>query len=415
MLTRRHLLALGGSAMLLPGLPALAEDGSERKFLFVFCFGGWDVTRVFAPLFGASAVSMEDDATLSELGGIPFVDSAARPSVRAFFDQHAEKTCVINGFEVTSITHQRCLQILMTGSGAGGRDDWGSRIANASAHAPTLPYVVVAGPAYTDQLANDVVRLGNDGQFERLFSGTSLELAERPAAAPTAATAAEIDAFLRGDLEAFIAAESGQDGGRFGELYTTALDRQARLMSDVDVDFNPELTEPPIRAQMNTALDALELGLSRCAQVEYKGTFEQTWDTHSDNRRQSDHFEELFEVLGGLMDDLEARPSPTGAGTLADDTTVVVWSEMGRTPGLNTSAGKDHWTFTSCMLIGGGVQGGRVFGEYDDTQVGAPMDLATGDVSDTGVTLTAANIGATLMALADTDPGPDEPILGVLA
>ncbi|MCP4808046.1 MAG: DUF1501 domain-containing protein [Proteobacteria bacterium] len=415
MISRRHLLALGSSALLLPSFPALADEDGERKFLFVFCFGGWDVTRVYAPLFESPVVSMESDAAASTIGGLTFVDSEARPSVRSFFESHAEKACVINGFEVTSITHQRCLQILQTGSGAGSRDDWGSRIGHGSSLDPTMPYVVVGGPAYTSELANDVVRLGNDGQFERLLSGSSLELASRPAEPLSEATAAEVDAFLRGDIERFVEAGVGQDGARFGGLYTNALDRQATLASQGGVDFNPEKTSPPVRAQLNTALDALELGLSRCAQVEYQGTFEQTWDTHSDNSRQSDHFEELFEVLSDLMDDLALRPSPGGSGTLADETTVVVWSEMARTPALNTSNGKDHWTFTSCMLVGDGITGGRVVGGFDDTQLGQPIDLSTGELSDAGTTLGAANIGATLLALADVDPGEDEPIVGILA
>ena len=413
--TRRQVLAMGGGALLLPGLPALADDHGEHNFLFVFCFGGWDVTRVFAPLFDSSVVSMEDDATLATLGGLSFVDSEERPSVRAFFEDHAEKSCVINGFEVTSITHQRCLQILMTGTGSTGRDDWGSRIANGSNRELTLPHVVVGGPAYTADLANDVVRLGNDGQFERLFSGSSLAKASRPTDIPSAATAAEVDAFLRGDLDRYMASNAGQDGERFGSLYTTALDRQALLDAGGGVDFDPERSEPPLRSQLATALDALEMGLSRCAQVEYRGTFEQTWDTHSDNRRQSDHFEELFDVLGDLMRELTLRPSPNGSGALSDNTTVVVWSEMARTPSLNTSNGKDHWTFTSCLVIGDGVTGGRVVGGFDETQVGLPLDLASGELSDSGVTLDAANIGATLLALADVDPGEDEPILGVLA
>ena len=46
--------------------------------------------------------------------------------------------------------------------------------------------------------------------------------------------------------------------------------------------------------------------------------------------------------------------------------TVVVTSEMGRTPRINPNAGRDHWTFCySAMLAGAGIRGGTVYGESD--------------------------------------------------
>jgi len=62
---------------------------------------------------------------------------------------------------------------------------------------------------------------------------------------------------------------------------------------------------------------------------------------------------------------LEALPAPEG-GSLLDQTTVLVMSEMGRTPIHNAAIGKDHWPVTSAMLVGAGVAGGRVVGATDD-------------------------------------------------
>jgi len=94
---------------------------------------------------------------------------------------------------------------------------------------------------------------------------------------------------------------------------------------------------------------------------------------------------------------LDGRP-------LSENTTVVVLSEMGRTPKLNSTGGKDHWTFTSAMLIGSGIRGGQAVGGYDDTLMGLPTDLGSGETTESGTPLTAAHLGATLMALADIDP-----------
>ena len=45
---------------------------------------------------------------------------------------------------------------------------------------------------------------------------------------------------------------------------------------------------------------------------------------------------------------LDASPG-VYAPTLAEETVVVVLSEMGRTPGINGTDGKDHWPWTSAM------------------------------------------------------------------
>lgn len=412
MFTRRGFLGATGAGLLAPRLAWAAE--TERKFLFVFCYGGWDVTTVLAPLFESAWIDTEDDATVAEIDGLKFADSESRPLTRAFFEEYAAKTAFVHGFEISSITHTRCQRILLTGNGTGRSDDWGSRIAAGTSRSLALPYVVVGGPAYTVDLANQVVRMGTDGQFGELLLGEALSRAATPVELPSETATASVDAFLRADTAAFGAQHAGEDAERFASLQLEALDRQETLRGLGDaVEFTPAVGGVPVRGQLNTAMDALELGLSRCAQVEYLGLFEQTWDTHSDNSRQSDHFEELFEILGESLADMATRPGE-GGGSLLDETTVVVFSEMGRTPQYNPSKGKDHWTFTSAMLLGSGIRGGQQIGGYDDTQVGLATDLDTGEAHTSGTALTAAHVGATLLALADMDPGETPPIAALM-
>jgi hypothetical protein len=90
-------------------------------------------------------------------------------------------------------------------------------------------------------------------------------------------------------------------------------------------------------------------------------TLDTTWDTHSRN------FHELKDRLmpsvdrpiAALLEDLE------NTGLLEE--TLVVWnSEFGRTPKINTNAGRDHWgRCNSVVMAGGGVPGGQVFGASD--------------------------------------------------
>ena len=67
----------------------------------------------------------------------------------------------------------------------------------------------------------------------------------------------------------------------------------------------------------------------------------------------------LDQVIPALLSDLEGRG-------LLDSTLVVVMGEMGRTPKVNGSAGRDHWPQCGfSLLFGGGVQQGMVYGTTD--------------------------------------------------
>ncbi len=111
------------------------------------------------------------------------------------------------------------------------------------------------------------------------------------------------------------------------------------------------------------------------------------WDTHSDLvTRLKEGFTGAKSPVGlvpsldmayaALITDLYERG-------LLDDTLVVVMGEFGRTPKLNTQAGRDHWPRVfSVMLAGGGVSGGQVIGSSDDmgespnSRPVTPADLA---------------------------------------
>src|SRR5688572_17013974 len=114
MISRRNLLAssAGLAAFGLPS-PVSAISGGGRKLVFVFNPGGWDPTRVFADGFDL-AVDMEPDAERATIGGIGFVDHAARPAVRAFFEAHHARSLVLNGILVRSIAHEICTMIALT-------------------------------------------------------------------------------------------------------------------------------------------------------------------------------------------------------------------------------------------------------------------------------------------------------------
>jgi hypothetical protein len=87
------------------------------------------------------------------------------------------------------------------------------------------------------------------------------------------------------------------------------------------------------------------------------------WDTHANNFR--DLKQKLlppFDLgFSALLDDLDAR------GQLSE-TLVVCLGEFGRTPKINSAAGRDHWAAcNSVVLAGAGVRPGQVHGASDGT------------------------------------------------
>jgi len=84
------------------------------------------------------------------------------------------------------------------------------------------------------------------------------------------------------------------------------------------------------------------------------------FDTHNNNfPAMQNHGDVMDPALASLISDLAA------SGKLAK-TLVLVLSEFGRTPRINTNAGRDHHARCfSCFMAGGGIRGGQVIGESD--------------------------------------------------
>lgn len=84
----------------------------------------------------------------------------------------------------------------------------------------------------------------------------------------------------------------------------------------------------------------------------------QEWDTHTNNFKtlKDTRLPELDQAVAALLDDLESRG-------LLDTTLVALFGEFGRTPKINTTAGRDHWSNVfSVMITGGGLRRGQVIG-----------------------------------------------------
>ena len=86
------------------------------------------------------------------------------------------------------------------------------------------------------------------------------------------------------------------------------------------------------------------------------------WDDHVQIRENYEkQMPPLDNALATLIRDLDDRG-------LLDSTLIWVASEFGRTPKINASAGRDHWSRVfSIALAGGGLKRGKFYGDSDAT------------------------------------------------
>lgn len=104
------------------------------------------------------------------------------------------------------------------------------------------------------------------------------------------------------------------------------------------------------------------------------------WDTHGDNFKQlKDNLLPKYDrALAALVADLADRG-------LDQEVLVMAFGEFGRTPRINTGAGRDHWPGAmSVVYAGGGMRMGQVIGETD-ARAEAPISrpCSPGDVLST--------------------------------
>ena len=418
MINRRDFLQFTGLSGIALGagmvpFQSLAASQSNLNFVFVFNGGGWDPTRVFANCFDQRAVDMELDAGISQIGDLRWVDHVDRPSVTAFFNRFHSQSTIFNGLLVPSVAHGSCRRLMMTGTSNDGASDWAAIIAGESSYGLALPQMVLSGPSYPGQHGTSVTRAGTSGQLNALLSGQVLEWSDQPTERPSTKMEDRMDSYLIRRAAAAVESANLPKEQALYEAYEASLLRGVEL-KDLQQVINWSASGD-LTSQGNLAAQLLSMGISRTIMMNHGGS---GWDTHQNNdATQSQSWESLFGGLLDMADRFSTLPGNQG-GSLLDETCIVVMSEMGRTPALNGNEGKDHWPYTSALVMGPGLQGGRVIGATDEFYYGERIDFDSGELWRDGLDLSVGNLGATLLASADVDPGDYlpgvSPVQGVL-
>ncbi len=158
----------------------------------------------------------------------------------------------------------------------------------------------------------------------------------------------------------------------FDRLYTGKDDlsmsykegQQAReiLLQELDQEMNMANQGAP--SPVNFATDAQNLAKLMVGDAKTQLGFMSVggWDTHiNENNLLNRNLKPLGEGLSALV---------KGLGSTYKDTAIVVMSEFGRTVRENGNLGTDHGHGNVIWLLGGGIQGGKVYGDWPGLEEG---------------------------------------------
>jgi uncharacterized protein (DUF1501 family) len=199
----------------------------------------------------------------------------------------------------------------------------------------------------------------------------------------------------------------GGPAGRSLAAAAALLDRMATASAFAAAPWT-DATRPiavNLQQDLQRALWAIENDLVACCQVSVD-RYGQPWDSHWDNHRvQTSTSRSTMPLIARFLRELGERRNAHGA--LADQTLVVLGSELGRFPRLNGAHGKDHWPEAPFLFWGAGIVPQQRFGETGAHLEARPVSLRTGRaVAAGGELVTLDDIGATLLDLAGVDPAP---------
>lgn len=359
---RRHFLQAlwaAGALPLLPSIrPARAASNAPLFLLNLTATGGWDVASFCDPKLNLPGQPLINHwATtqgIAQVGNIPYAPFAANQD---FFSQHYAKTLVINGINTRTNSHTVGRLMALTGFDREGGPSLGALYAAALGAGMAMPLMVGSTFETGGLLAPSQINDGLQELIKLNKAGTSNYLADD-------------DLNLIRQQQRRLNAANPQSGHTWA-AYNAALNTDdSRFPLCLDLLNNLPLGNFPIGRDilsLRFALCAFAAGLGLAFDYNLYG-----FDTH-DN-----HDSRMAASLTNLTTMASAAWFYAAQLGIASQLLVVMSSEFGRTPFYNSSQGKDHWPYTSLLVMQDGVPWtNRVIGKTDAKLVGMALDAAS--------------------------------------
>jgi uncharacterized protein (DUF1501 family) len=401
-ISRRQILQSGASlcgalslAPLLNWSTARAQSFSvQRRLVWINMRGGWDILEVMDPkVSSTSGIDMVYDWGLAQtIGGSTEKLGRWLPNIAALGDD----VLAVRGLTMGTTSHTAGSVYMDTGvlSNAGNVNAASIPAIVASESGATIPIIQLNGGSdpQTDRgLLNpvSVVRAQNLDLYRSMYPEDSDELEQKML----------ILDYLKSSITRLQDRIGTND--RLADVATAEEKIRVQFQDDVgaklaleDADRAPFNVDPPASLNQGQAdafalsLKLLKNDLVTCLNLGVGG-----FDTHANQENNLQPILQNFDyLLATFVNELKA------AGQL-DSTLIVVYSDFGRTPKVNQRNGRDHWPVGGALMLGGGIQGGRVVGATDDDLRALPVSTTTGVADDAGTTLNPTHLGGSVLEL----------------
>ncbi len=405
-LTRRELL-LGGTylagyvmaSQFLPGGQALGagQYPPQRRLVWINMSGGWDILEITDPKpASTSGIDMMYDwGAAQALAGGGANDKIGRWLINTA--AMGQDVVVVRGLNMGTTSHMAGAVYMDTGvlSNSGNVNAASIPAIVASESTATIPIIQLNG--------------GMDPQIDRgLLSPVSVVRAQNldlyRSMYPEGTDAVEQKMLVLNYLNSSIARAKAKTGDHDrlkavasaqSKIQTQVADNvgsKLELTNDDRTAFNinaPRTMNNGMRDAFALSLKLLKNNLVTCLNLGVGG-----FDTHAGQERSMQPVVESFDFL------LARFVAELRAANQLDNTLIVLYSDFGRTPKVNNNAGRDHWPVGGALMIGGGIQGGRVVGATDDNLRALSINRDTGAAETGGsFTLSPSNLGGAVLEL----------------
>ena len=371
-ISRRDVLTAGlaGFGLNLPSLLQLDAgeiSGMGKNAIFIFLTGGQSHIDSWDPKPDAGEMKGEFDSIATNLPGLRVCE--LMPNLA----KQADKYAVVRNVSHTQGAHSPGQRYLQTGNRkipSLEYPDYGAVISKEHRSPRGVPQYILCPSGGSNSASYSSGYLGvAHGPFTALGDPNAKDYSVRAIATPQGLTLQQMDVrrrlLERVDTRFRDIDVANQDVDGMDKSYQKAFDilQSKAVRQAFDIGIEP----PNVRDQYGrhsfgqTCLLArrlVEAG-TRCVSI-YNGG----WDTHENNFRDLKNtlLPPWDQGLAALIVDLHDRG-------LLENTVVWCTGEFGRTPKINDKgAGRDHWARAMSMLFaGGGIRGGQVIGETDNT------------------------------------------------
>ena len=346
-----RVVALSAGGLLLPGLNGWAASNpdlntSQSKLIVVMLRGAVDGLNVVAPYGDANYERLRPTIGLARPGqdnGLIDLDGyfGLHPALRPLQDLWQQRRLAFvhaSGSPDETRSHFDAQDYLESGTPGrkGTQDGWMNRLL-ASLGGPVGPTRAISvGPVMPRILSGRI----NTTNIASGVAASKTTLLDRPQ--------------IGG---AFAQLYQGQD--KLSTMYQEAQSAHKEIVASMDDESRVADGGAPLPNGFPGDAARLATLMKNDARIQFAFIPLGGWDTHANQGAASGQLASRLAPLGQGLAAL-AR----GLGPLFNDTTIVVMSEFGRTARQNGNNGTDHGHGNVIWVLGGPVEGGRVYADW---------------------------------------------------